>query len=83
MECDDFSTRAADVGVDIEGLPEMVNGRGPGHGADVEQDADVGLEDLSESDAAFLGAFDFHGGRDGHCTQTVVRKLKIEKEWNG
>lgn len=44
----DLATRAPHIRVNIERLPQMVNRRGPGHGADVEEDANVGLEDGAE-----------------------------------
>jgi hypothetical protein len=37
----DFTASTADIGVEVESLPEMINRAGTGHGTDVEEDANV------------------------------------------
>lgn len=44
----DLATGAGDVGVQVEGLPEVIDGFGLGARTGVEEDADVGLEDGAE-----------------------------------
>lgn len=44
----DLTAGAANVCVEIEGFPEVVETVGGGFGADVEQDADVGVENGGE-----------------------------------
>lgn len=41
---DDFTASATDIGVDVERLPEMINRAWTRHRTDVEQDANIGLE---------------------------------------
>ena len=48
LQRNDFSAGAAYVRVNVERFPEMVDARRPWLSSDVEQDADVGLEDRSE-----------------------------------
>jgi hypothetical protein len=48
LERDNLATRPAHVTVNVETLPEVVDGGRAGHGADVEEDADVGFQDRSE-----------------------------------
>jgi len=48
FESDDLAAGTAYVGVYVEGFPEVVDGCGAGHSANVEQDTDVGLEDGAE-----------------------------------
>lgn len=49
FECDDFAAGSAYVGVDVECFPEVIYGGGTRHGTDVEENADVGLEDRTKS----------------------------------
>jgi hypothetical protein len=49
LESDDLAASASDVGIDVKGLPEMVNGCGTGHGTYVQEDTDVRLKDGTES----------------------------------
>lgn len=48
FHCFNLAARAGDVGVGVEGLPEMVQSGAGGAGADVEQDADIRVERLAE-----------------------------------
>lgn len=48
LQRDDFTARSADIGVDIECLPQVIDGRRAGHGTHIEQNADVGLQDGAE-----------------------------------
>ena len=44
LESDDLATSAAHVRIDVEGLPQMVDGGRTRHGTDVQQHADVRLQ---------------------------------------
>ena len=44
FEGDDFTASATDIGIDIKRLPEMINRAWTRHCTDIEQDANIGLE---------------------------------------
>ena len=48
LERNDLTACATDVGVDIEGLPQVVDGCRTRHRTNVKQDADVGLQYRAE-----------------------------------
>lgn len=48
LQCNDFSASAADIRVDIERFPQMVDRRRTWHGAYIEQHAYVGFQDRAE-----------------------------------
>jgi hypothetical protein len=48
LEGDDFTASTADIRVDVERLPEVINGARTRHGTNVEEDANVGLKDRAK-----------------------------------
>ena len=48
LECHNLSARATDIRVDIEGLPQVVDTRRARHSTDIEENANIGLEDRTE-----------------------------------
>jgi len=49
LESDDFTASTANIGVDVECLPKMINGADTRHGPDVKEDANVGLKNGAKS----------------------------------
>jgi hypothetical protein len=49
FQSDDLATSATDVRVDIECLPQVIDRSGARHSSDIDKDANIGLEDWSES----------------------------------
>lgn len=45
LQCDDLTTSTSYVRVDVERLPQVVNGGRTGHGTNIKQHANVGLQD--------------------------------------
>lgn len=62
FESDNLTACTADVGADVEGFPQVVDGGWTGHGALVEKDADIedGPKGVEEPAGGFLK---FHLGR--------------------
>lgn len=49
FEGNDFSARTTNIGIDIECLPQMVDGSGAGHSSDIKKNTDVWLKDRTKS----------------------------------
>jgi len=48
LQSNDLTTGTTDVRVDIECLPQVINRSGPGHSSNVNENANIGLEDRTE-----------------------------------
>lgn len=48
LESNDFTAGTSNVGVDIKCFPQVIYGRGTGHGTNIEEHTDIGLEDWAE-----------------------------------
>jgi hypothetical protein len=48
LECNNLTASTADIRIDIERLPQVVYGRRTGLSADIEQDADVRLQNWAK-----------------------------------
>jgi hypothetical protein len=76
FEGDDFTASAANIGVDVKRLPKMINRAWTRHCTDVEQDANIGLEDGAKGikeptvgiDLLLVLLFETKDDLDGHNT---------------
>ena len=86
---DNFTASAADIGVDVERLPEMINRAWTRHRTDVEQNANIGLENGAKSikeptvgiDLLLVLLFETKDNLHGH--NTFLRALNLVRRRNG
>jgi hypothetical protein len=88
LEDDDFAASTTDVGIDVEHLPEMINGAGTRYETNVQEDANVGLKNRAkcvEEPAMGIDPLlrvllqakdDLHGDNTSLCTFYLVRRGK-------
>ncbi|RUS32050.1 hypothetical protein BC938DRAFT_476390 [Jimgerdemannia flammicorona] len=80
----DFTASTGDIGVDVEGLPQVIDGGVTGPRTDIEQDTDVGLDDgtkgLEEPTMGvdFLGILLLQTEHDLDGDDVFVRTLEFE-----
>jgi hypothetical protein len=86
---DDFTASATDIGVDVERLPEMINRAWTRHRTDVEQDANIGLENGAKGvkeptvGVDLLLVFLFETKDDLHRHNTFLRAFNLVRRRNG
>jgi hypothetical protein len=86
---DDFTASAADIGVEVECLPKMINRARTRHRTDVKQDANIGLENGAKSikeptvgiDLLLVLLFETKDDLYGH--NTFLRAFDLVRRRNG
>lgn len=89
LEGDNFTTSTAYIGVDVERLPEMINRAGTRHGTDIEEDANVRLENWAKRveepamGVDLLLIFLLQAEDDLHGNNTFLRAFDLVRWGNG
>ena len=89
FEGDNFAASAADIRVDIKRLPEMINRAWPRHCTDIEQDANIWLENRAKGvEEPTMGVdlfliFLFETEDDLHGHNAFLRAFELVRRRNG